>query len=216
MSTNKIQHFPDVPRRLPKQNRSELIYKKIVSSAHKILSEYGRKGLSTTTIEVVSGVKKSTIYHYFPNLDAIVMEAIYLEIQKVKEEASALYTERSNATVKDELLIIIDGLISLYDRIEKLDPDFCQTYLVYIDVWEILVKTSQQENYPEKFLSDVLDRCVDFNSEKATNEQYHMLARLLQLLTWQMLQDNQKYARASDFKKLLINSSVAIIANCLK
>src|SRR5690606_37912521 len=86
--TYYFQHFPDVPKRVPKQLRSHHMFKKIIISAHTILKNFGREALSSTSLEIYSGTKKSTIYNYFPSLDAIVMEALYLEMRKVQKERS--------------------------------------------------------------------------------------------------------------------------------
>src|SRR5436190_21601152 len=56
--------------------RSERCRRKILAAAEALLAEHGVAGMSVDAIAEVAGVSKATIYRWWPNKAAVVMEAL--------------------------------------------------------------------------------------------------------------------------------------------
>ncbi len=62
------------PRKRPQQKRSAIMVERILSSALQIVQAEGVEGASTISIAEHAGLSVGSIYQYFPNKDAIVLE----------------------------------------------------------------------------------------------------------------------------------------------
>lgn len=111
----------DAMRRRPKQGRSIKVVNAIVDAAYRILVEHGRDALSTTSIEVVSGVPKSSIYQYFPNLDAIVFEVYRLVIRKQHLKGYSEFPSDKDLTVMSFIYWLLDWSIEIHREVLEID-----------------------------------------------------------------------------------------------
>ncbi len=62
------------PRKLPKQDRSQIMVEAILEATARILSQEGHGGLSTNRVAEVAGVSVGSLYQYFPNKESLVAE----------------------------------------------------------------------------------------------------------------------------------------------
>ncbi|WP_157739119.1 TetR/AcrR family transcriptional regulator [Labrenzia sp. VG12] len=61
-------------RRQPKQLRSRLMVETIVEAAHQVFSEHGFEGATTNQIAERAGISIGSLYQYFPNKDALILD----------------------------------------------------------------------------------------------------------------------------------------------
>jgi len=71
----KQQAFDLMPKKRPRQGRSQLTWDTIVTAGTRILVERGYHGLTTNHVAEVAGVSIGSVYEYFPGKDAIVAAA---------------------------------------------------------------------------------------------------------------------------------------------
>ncbi len=62
------------PRKRPKQDRSLIMVQRILDAARNLLSNDSVHGLTTTAIAERAGLSVGSLYQYFPNKEAIVLE----------------------------------------------------------------------------------------------------------------------------------------------
>lgn len=63
---------PPVPRRRPRQTRAAFTVDAMVTAVERVLETHGVAGLTTNRVAEVAGVSVGTLYHYFPNKEAMV------------------------------------------------------------------------------------------------------------------------------------------------
>ncbi len=62
------------PRKKPKQDRSHSMVERILGAARELLADDSTKGLTTSAIAERAGLSVGSLYQYFPNKEAIVLE----------------------------------------------------------------------------------------------------------------------------------------------
>jgi AcrR family transcriptional regulator len=110
------------PRKTPQQERSRETFEAIVEAAAHIFERHGYEAGTTNRIAERAGVAIGSLYQYFPNKDAIVLELAMRHIA----EAEALTwpaLEQLVATappLRDGLMAIVWGMIGLHERMPGL------------------------------------------------------------------------------------------------
>ena len=69
-------------RKRPRQERSRFTVEAILIATERVLAEHGVQGATTNRIAEVAGVSIGSLYQYFPNKDAILVELV--EDQRVE------------------------------------------------------------------------------------------------------------------------------------
>ena len=62
------------PRKKPKQDRSQGMVERILAAAQTLIGEGGAKALTTNSVAEQAGLSVGSLYQYFPNKEAIVLE----------------------------------------------------------------------------------------------------------------------------------------------
>jgi len=62
------------PRRRPRQDRSREMVERILEAGRSLLQEVGFKGLTTIAIAERAGLSVGSLYQYFPNKEAVILE----------------------------------------------------------------------------------------------------------------------------------------------
>lgn len=208
--TEDLIRPPDSMRKTPQQERSRRMVDAIVMAAHNILSEYGRDGLSTTSLEVVSGVTKPSIYQYFPNLDSIVAEVFHYVIRASQLKGYKDFPYDKSMTVLEFTTWLLDWAISVHKSVIKLDPDFYLRYSGFYDMWRELDKNLKPGDSTEHFIHEQLHRCSDFKSSEKDMMLVHALGRSAQYMVYSLSRDNPEFLDDPEFRKILIRMTYAI------
>ncbi len=124
---------PDPMRRTPQQLRSRRMVNAIVEAATVILQREGRAGLSTTSLELVSGVSKASIYQYFPNLDAVVAEVFHDVIRHRMSEGET-HQPPSSMTVTSVVTMVVDSALQVHRELLQLDREFYCSFSGHYDL----------------------------------------------------------------------------------
>lgn len=203
---------PDSMRRKPKQDRSKRVVDNIVTAAFEILQQYGRDGLSTSTLELVSGVPKSTIYEYFPSLDAVVAEVFHFVIRSSQTEGYSRYPLEQQ-TIYSFVVSIVNWVLEPHYSLLKLDSRFYHSYSGFYDLWQEFDNTFQDEDTTANFLTNQLRQCSDFKSGLNDHMFSRALGRSVLLTTNSLLHDEPTFIDNPEFKKMLVRISYAIFEN---
>src|SRR5437667_2919850 len=87
--------------------RSERCRRKILAAADALLAEHGFAGMSVDAIAQVAGVSKATIYRWWPNKAAVVMESLLGAIE-------ADFSTDAGGDAEEDLIIRIRRTIALF------------------------------------------------------------------------------------------------------
>lgn len=197
-------------RREPKQERSIRVVNTIVEAAYKILLEHGREGLTITTLELVSGVPKSSIYQYFPNLDATVFEVYRLVIRECHLQGLQKFPEDKDLTVLSFIYWLLGWAIDVHREVMKIDAQLMLEHKGFWDTWIELDQNLAPDYTTEKFIYEKLQQCVDFKSSPDDMMRVHALGRAAQLLVYSLFTDNVTFADNPNFIDMLARMCHAI------
>lgn len=73
------------PRRRPRQQRSRITVGFIVEAAAQVFGEQGYAGTTTNLVAERAGVSIGTLYQYFPNKDALLLELAQLHVRETAD-----------------------------------------------------------------------------------------------------------------------------------
>jgi AcrR family transcriptional regulator len=203
----------DAMRRQPKQDRSIKVVNAIVEAAHSILLEHGRDALSTTTLEVVSGVPKSSIYQYFPNLDTIVFEVYRLVIRTQHLKGYQEFPRDKEHTVLSFIYWLLDWSIEIHRKVLEVDKTLLVEHKGFLDAWQELDVNIAPESSTESFIYEQLKLCSDFKPSSNDMLRVHALGRAAQLMVYSLISDNIDFIDDPEFRNTLAKMCYAIFAD---
>lgn len=200
-------------RRKPKQARAKKAVNAIVEAAHHILLEHGRSALSTTSLEVVSGVPKSSIYQYFPNLDAIVFEVFRRVIRDQHIQGFRAFPGDGEATVSRFIEWLLDWSIHIHRKILEVDKQLLLDHKGFWDAWEELNVNLAPESSAESFIYDKLMSCSDFVPSRHDLLRVRALGRAAQLMVYSLITDNIEFLDDPEFRPMLAKMCYGIFSD---
>lgn len=99
-------------RRQPQQQRSRLMVEQIIMAGFVSLSRYGFEGTTTRHVAEIAGISPGTLYHYFPDKDAIY-EAMYGRlVDEIVAELSRLAPIIMGMPLREALQCLIRELMN--------------------------------------------------------------------------------------------------------
>lgn len=110
-------------RKEPRQARSIAMVEAVKQTARRLLEQHGRKSLTTVRLAEESGVASSSIYEYFPTMDALVA-AIYDDYRnEVHNELLArIASLPPQATLFDGICLVLETGLRLHHQKVRIDP----------------------------------------------------------------------------------------------
>jgi len=121
MSATRISQPGLVPRKLPKQPRSEATVEAIIEAAAQVFERHGYAAGTTNHIAERAGVSIGSIYQYFPNKDAILVALVR---RHLAEGTAALWPHvehlRAGEPIDEVLADVVDAMVSLHATAPRL------------------------------------------------------------------------------------------------
>lgn len=107
------------PRKTPRQARARETRARILAAASEVFSEHGYAAGTTNRIAAAAGMSVGSLYQYFPNKDAILVELVHahiaegeLRLAPVLERAAA--PQQSNETIEPLIRAVVTELVALH------------------------------------------------------------------------------------------------------
>lgn len=133
--TNEKSVSIEVParaRKQPRQERSLALVGALREACLQILENEGRNALTVHAIADRAGVGVSSIYEYYPTLEALLTEvfgAIKLELRAVALQR--LDELPADARLIDGIAVVLQVAVELLDRWVRVDAEFFEKYTRY-------------------------------------------------------------------------------------
>lgn len=99
------------PRRNPQQNRAKQTVKRILDATAGLLEEEGAEGLTTDRVAERCGINIATLYHYFPNKEALLHALALRFAEQQQERLNEIYSERGKIGWHETLDKVVDAAI---------------------------------------------------------------------------------------------------------
>ena len=118
-----VNDSPVSPRKSPLQERSRRTVERILDAAARIFHEQGYAGATTNDIADEAGVSVGSLYQYFPNKDAILVELTRRHIEQATRGLADVLQRVDPADGFDHILrVVVDFLVEQHqhDRLHVL------------------------------------------------------------------------------------------------
>lgn len=109
----------DVKRRRPRQARALDTLEAIFEAAARILQTEGRGGLNTNRVAELAGVSIGTLYAYFPDKEAILLEMARRETAAVRDAVAKAITVEWERSGESPIRLAVRALIRGYGTRNK-------------------------------------------------------------------------------------------------
>lgn len=106
------------PKKTPRQSRSAATFAAIVEAGARILREGGYEALTTNRVAELAGVSVGSLYQYFPNKEAILVEMVRRHLVDLGSGISAIAARADQLTLEE----LVSALIEDNARAHLVDP----------------------------------------------------------------------------------------------
>jgi AcrR family transcriptional regulator len=120
---------PGLPRRLPRQERSRLMVRRILDAGRDVLISRGYDGTTTNVIADVAGISPGSLYQYFPNKDVIIAAVIDDYTDDITRTVTRHLVEHVGAP--DDLAILRRTLAVLLDAMQD-QPELLRALIEHV------------------------------------------------------------------------------------
>ena len=99
------------PRRSPRQDRAKQTVEKILDATAELLEREGVENLTTDRVAERCGINIATLYHYFPNKEALLHALALRFAEQQQERLDAIYSERGEIGWRETVDRVVDAAI---------------------------------------------------------------------------------------------------------
>ncbi|KAF0969842.1 MULTISPECIES: TetR/AcrR family transcriptional regulator [Gordonia] len=101
-----------MPRKVPRQERSQRMVARILDSCSALLIERGYDGVSTHRIAEDADISPGSLYQYFPNKDAIVAMTVERMIEKISTELLAALEIEAEVPPREQIRPVVNAALT--------------------------------------------------------------------------------------------------------
>ncbi|GAA3706992.1 TetR/AcrR family transcriptional regulator [Nonomuraea antimicrobica] len=102
------------PRKTPRQKRSEETRELILESAARVFAEHGYAAGTTNRIAEAAGLSIGSLYQYFPNKDAILLQLARRHLDEGRLAVAAAFAAGPPATWRERVTVLVDTALSVH------------------------------------------------------------------------------------------------------
>lgn len=106
------------PKKTPRQSRSAATFEAMVDAGARILREGGYEALTTNRVAELAGVSVGSLYQYFPNKEAILVEMVRRHLVDLEAGIAAIAARADRLTLEE----LVSALIEDNARAHLVDP----------------------------------------------------------------------------------------------
>lgn len=143
------------PRKVPQQRRSEATRHRILDSATRVFARYGYAGGTTNRIAEWAELSIGSLYQYYPNKDAILLELATRHLDA--GTASDLRLRPKDPA--PALIDVITGMVRSNVDNHRADPEFLRVLIEQAPrSRDLMSKVAEQEAARMAHLLDIMER----------------------------------------------------------
>lgn len=143
------------PRKQPRQRRSELTRRRILDAATQVFAQFGYTGGTTNRIAEWAELSVGSLYQYYPNKDAILLE---LATQHL-DAGTATDLGLRPKDVAPALIDVITGMVQSNVDNHRSDPEFLRVLMEEAPrSRELMAKVAELEAARMVHLLDIMER----------------------------------------------------------
>ncbi|MGW2025821.1 TetR/AcrR family transcriptional regulator [Streptomyces decoyicus] len=143
------------PRKQPRQGRAEITRQRILAAAAHVFAEYGHAAGTTNRIAERARVSIGSLYQYYPNKDAILVELLTRHL----DAGMSALTRSQDAEAPDSLEEVIRRYVRLTIENHRDDPQLLRVMIEQAprspELWE---KTSQYQQGRTVYARELIEK----------------------------------------------------------
>ncbi len=177
---------PAKPRKQPRQARSIAMVDAVKETGREILEHEGRDALTAQHLAERSGAAVSSIYEYFPTMEALIAAIFdddrYAVHRELLLELQAL---PATSTLLDGILLMLRRFLAVRQKWILIDPEFTARYIRYDELQRLdVVKGDSRQATASQFLIERFSHEVTVRDrDKAMFFIYHTIQALPRVIT---------------------------------
>lgn len=205
--------IPAQPRKAPRQARSIAMVTAVKQAAREIIENEGREALSTAHLAEYSGVGISSIYEYFPTMEALVaaiFDDYWVEARiELFDDIMALPPE---ATLLDGILLALRAVLASHYKRAQLGPEFSVRSTHYDELVRLnVIKAKQLWNSSPR--SALMTRFASEIRVKDREKAEFLLVQTLTALPRAILLERSGYLSDEDTPRLMARMLNALLTD---
>jgi AcrR family transcriptional regulator len=102
------------PRKIPRQKRSAGTREQILEAAARVFVEHGHSAGTTNRIAEAAGLSIGSLYQYFPNKDAILLQLAQRHIEQGRQAVAAALADGLPATWPERVAVMVDVALDIH------------------------------------------------------------------------------------------------------
>lgn len=207
---------PPLRRRQPVQKRAEFTVGAIIDAARELLLKHGADAVTTRQVAGRAGVAVGTLYQYFPDRDAILMQLAYRimdeEVDRTTRQLARLYRHPLRALMG----ALYERSIEVERRMQKLGRDFHRRHARHLNFGLYLRdRISRQPQDPEGLIAATQRVLVDHRDEVGESDRdlaSFMIVRGLRSIVVTIVEERPDLLDSPALAPMLTRIAMAIVA----
>lgn len=102
------------PRKTPRQKRSADTREQILQAAARVFVEHGYSAGTTNRIAEAAGLSIGSLYQYFPNKDAILVQLVQRHIDQARRGLARVHANGLPATWPERIALLVDAVLDAH------------------------------------------------------------------------------------------------------
>lgn len=152
------------PRKQPRQRRSEATRHRILDAAARVFAQFGYAAGTTNRIAEWAEISIGSLYQYYPNKDAILLELATRHLDAGVAEDQRLRAQKATPTLHD----VISAMVRANIENHRSDPRLLQVLIEEAPrATELMAKVADVEAARMTHLSDVMARSPEVTVDDA-------------------------------------------------
>ena len=195
--------IPAQPRKEPRQARSIALVRAVKQTALQIIDNEGREALNAVRLAEDSGVAISSIYEYFPTMEALIA-AIFddYRTEAHAELFASIIALPAQASLYDGLLLALRVVLASHYKKTLLDPVFSVRSTHYDELVRLDVVKAKQL-WPATASSALMKRFANEITVKNREKAEFLVYQTLSALTRAILLEKPAYLTDKDTPVLM-------------
>ncbi|AWY44298.1 TetR family transcriptional regulator [Pseudomonas putida] len=204
---------PAEPRKAPRQARSVALVTAVKQTALKIIDSEGREALSAVRLAEDSGVAISSIYEYFPTMEALIA-AIFddYRTQAHAELFASIIALPPDTTLYEGILLALRVVLASHYKKTLLDPQFSVRSTHYDELVRLDVVKAKQL-WPATASSALMQRFASEITVKNRDKAEFLVYQTLSAITRALLLEKPAYLTDADTPKMMARMLHAMLTD---
>lgn len=208
---------PPTPRKQPTQKRAEFTVATIVDAARDILTKQGVDAVTTRRVAERAGVAVGTLYQYFPNRDAILLQLAYQIMSEESSQAAPHLFNLYHQPLREFMAALYQRTVDIERKLLGLGRDFHGRFARYMQLGRHIEGESPIDaQEPERLIASMERVLMDHPEEARESNKAlaaFMIVRGVRNMLATVVEERPEFLSDPALTPMLIRIVMAIVAD---